>query len=114
MTPEQRCAGDDVPICRAMYAWNPIGWTGFKGMTPGDVGVCNHPDRGELKDLACWNAPFQDVPERPMKPNEAKIVKLQLQMMIDAWYMAYMDGVPLKNIHAALSRIPEYRDLFER
>jgi hypothetical protein len=35
----------------------------------------------------------------------------RLRMMIEAWHLACRDGVPLANIHAALSAIPEYNDL---
>jgi hypothetical protein len=34
-----------------------------------------------------------------------------LKLMIEAWHIACRDGVPLANIHAALSAIPEYNEM---
>jgi hypothetical protein len=31
--------------------------------------------------------------------------------MVEVWHIACRDGVPLENLHAALSAIPEYNEL---
>jgi len=34
-----------------------------------------------------------------------------LRLMVEVWHIACRDGVPLENLHAALSAIPEYNEL---
>jgi len=34
-----------------------------------------------------------------------------LRLMVEVWHIACRDGVPLENLHAALSTIPEYNEL---
>jgi hypothetical protein len=45
------------------------------------------------------------------KSKDATTTEAMLKMMVEAWHLACRDGVPLANIHAALSAIPEYNDL---
>ena len=91
-----------VRLSDAMIAWNPAWGLCARGGEPGQVGVCKHPDGGQLKHLSMW---------MKFKSKDATTTEAMLKMMVEAWHLACRDGVPLANIHAALSAIPEYNDL---
>ena len=96
------------PIKYAMFAWNHGSRT---CRTPGFVGVCTHPDRGQLPKTDYWIAPLFDLPtDRPTKA-QSDILFLKLKLMVEAWHMACRDEVPIENIHKAFSQIPEYLEL---
>ena len=93
-----------VRLSDAMIAWNPMWGPCSRGGEPGQVGVCKHPDNGQLKHLSMWVKPSGHRGTYDKRTS-------QLQLMVEAWHLACRDGVPLANIHAALSAIPEYRDM---
>lgn len=97
-----------IALKNAMIAWTPK-WLGKPlGRT---VAVCKHPDNGQLADLRLWCKFTNGTPKGPYPQKEAGETWLKLRMMVEAWHIACRDGVPLTDIHAALSSIPEYKDL---
>jgi|JI6StandDraft_1071083.scaffolds.fasta_scaffold121592_3 hypothetical protein len=91
-----------VPISDAMVAWNPTRNIYQRGGEPGQIGVCKHPDKGQLRHLAWW---FK------AKDEKDTLKDAKLKLMIEAWHIACRDGVSLSAIHDALSNIPEYLDM---
>jgi len=100
-----------TPVKKAMIAWNPMWGCCSRGGEHGQVGVCEHPDNGQLHHLSMWCHPSNDIPKGPYPQKEAVQVWTMLRLMVEAWHIACRDGVPLENIHAALSDIPEYNEL---
>lgn len=92
-----------VRLSDAMIAWNPAWSTCPRGGEPGQIGVCKHPDNGQLRYLSMW--------VKPEHPQDREPMASRLKLMIEAWHIACRDGVPLANIHAALSVIPEYNEM---
>ena len=110
----QRAAVAHQPLVRlsdAMIAWNPTWGLCARGGEPGQVGVCKHPDGGQLKHLSMWCNPSRSIPEGPYPQKEAKHAWTMLRLMVEVWHIACRDGVPLENLHATLSAIPEYNEL---
>ena len=97
---------NEIPIRKAMIAWNPTreGWCPRGGL-PGQVGVCEHPDNGQLNPLSSWVCFNQHLTPK------APIQFYQLQLLIEAWHMMGRDGVSQKEIHDAFMVIPEYRSM---
>jgi hypothetical protein len=95
----------EIPIRKAMIAWNTKRESCFpRGGLPGQVGVCEHPDNGQLKHLSSWVG-FQHW------RTKAPVERYQLQLLIEAWHMMGRDGVSQKAIHDAFMVIPEYRSM---
>lgn len=110
--------GESVPLERAMLAWNApwrdVRVGGKRSQIEGErlqVGVCYHPDGGHLAHLSMWVFPNQSIREDPITKKEARQNLVLLKLMVEAWHIACRDGVPLENLHSALSAIPEYRDI---
>lgn len=97
-----------VRLSNAMIAWNPAWSNCPRGGEPGQVGVCKHPDNGQLHHLSMWVKPASHA---ETYPHDKMDVAAMLQLMIEAWHIACRDGVPLANIHEALSAIPEYNEM---
>lgn len=89
-----------------MIAWNPNrqGWCPRGGL-PGQVGVCEHPDNGQLNHLSYWVCFNQHL------STKAPVQHYQLQLLIEAWHMMGRDGVSQKAIHDVFMAIPEYRSM---
>jgi len=100
-----------VRLKDAMIAWNPMWSACPRGGEPGQVGVCKHPDNGQLNHLSMWCNPSNDIPKGPYPQKEAEHAWTMLRLMVEVWHIACRDGVPLENLHAALSAIPEYNEL---
>lgn len=97
-----------VRLFDAMVAWNPAWSICPRGGEPGQVGVCKHPDNGQLRHLSMWVKPSSHAENCPYNKKD---MATMLKLMIEAWHIACRDGVPLANIHAALSSIPEYNEM---
>ena len=92
-----------------MIAWNAGDGKGEPYFKSGYVGVCEHPDRGQLPETEYWSAPFFSLPrQRDSQITDVPKLALRLKLMVEAWHMVYRDAVPIENVHAAFSKIPEY------
>lgn len=82
-----------------MICWNPIHYS----VHPGEVMVVFHREENHLADhLNCSvGACFSEWGEMS---EQNRLLKL----MSEVWHIACRDGVPLKNLHEALTVIPEY------
>lgn len=88
-----------------MIAWNPTREPSYKRGLPGQVGVCEHPDNGQLGHLSSWVCLRQCLPEK------ASVELYQLQILIEAWHMMGRDGISQNAIHDAFMVIPEYQSM---
>lgn len=87
-----------IRLAEVMIAWKPA-----RDGAPGQIGVCKHPGKGQLRHLPRW--------VKPGHPTIKTTMASQLMLMIEAWHIACRDGVALADIHTALSAIPEYNDM---
>jgi len=97
-----------IPLAKALIAWNPMWRVTPNGGSPGQIDVCQHPDNGQLRHLGSWAMPSHIYFGRDETKEE---LVLKLNLLLDAWHIACRDEIPLEAIHSALKKIPEYNEM---
>lgn len=86
----------DIPLSESMLCWS----------TGGPVRIVEHPDQADLSDSYEKTAGACYAYWRGLTPD-----RMRLQLLVDAWHAAAFYDVPIKDLHAALLVIPEYRSM---
>ncbi len=100
---QQPHISSDIPIKSAVIAWQPeCCHRSLGGAAPGQVEVFERGDHAELAFAMADGVGLADWASHPVPQLIEVLVQIKRLMM-------KTHGIPIENIEAAYSRIPEYR-----